>query len=108
MRYLLVAVLIAIATPASAAPGDAALQALFDGMAPELAQTACIAGDPVACSYAELSRHDLAQGTALMVEVIRDAQTHCVSDPNSLECGMLNEIDREADEVLKTNGTHKT
>lgn len=108
MRYLMIAILVTIATPAWAAPGDTALQALVNGKAAELAQIACDEGDPSACTYTGLSSADQARATDAMIQIIKDGQARCASDPDGDECRRLMTIDRQATEVLSKKGIHKT
>lgn len=108
MRYLVIIILLTITTPAWAAPGDTALQALLNGKTGELAQTACDEGDPSACTYAGLSSTDQTRVTAAMIQIVRDGQARCARDPDGDECRRLMTMDRQATEVLSKKGFHKT
>jgi hypothetical protein len=104
MRYLLVAIMMTVASPAFADGGDLALRVVDNGWTLELAQTACDEGDQTGCIFAHQSRDDQAEVTELLVEVIHDSQATCANDPGGNDCELLKQMDRQAKKVLVRHG----
>ena len=88
--------------------GDTALDAVRQGLGPEMAQEACKEQEPYGCEAAALAKKDPARLQRVLEDIIRDSQDGCRDDAVSDDCDLLRNMDATASKVLAKHRFKRT
>ena len=80
--------------------GDTALDAVRQGLGPEMAQLACEEHASYGCEVAEIAKKDPIGIQRTLEDVLVEAQQTCRDDSASEDCFMLRDMDQTAEKVL--------